>query len=111
MRLFVTSEKFKVKQVCRALGYRDFIALVGREMRGLDILREFDDLDHETRMFWFFNPQTTGLRLIDLDNHSLVLFTVEFPTEIFESDCVHSHKQYLSSLTWGLEKQNVYMYW
>ena len=68
---------------------RDFVALVGKEMRGLGIPRKLDDSDHETRMLWFFNPENTGLRRIDLDNWSLVLFTVEFPTEIFKSDlCV-----------------------
>ena len=75
-----------MKQVLGALGYRDFTALVGKEMRGLGIPREQDDADHETRMLWFFNPENTGLRRIDLDNWCLVLFTVEFPTEVFKSD-------------------------
>jgi len=70
--------KFKVKDVFRALGYRDFVALVGREMRGLGIPKELDDMDHETRMEWFFNRENTGLRRIDLHNHALVLFTEIF---------------------------------
>ena len=53
--------KFKVKQVRGALGYRDFTALVGKEMRGLGIPREQDDADHETRFLWVFNPENTGL--------------------------------------------------
>jgi hypothetical protein len=78
--------KCKVKDVFRALGYRDFVALVCKEMKGLGIPVTLDSADHKTRLKWFFNPVNTGLRRIDLDNHALVLFTVEFPTEIFKSD-------------------------
>ena len=78
--------KCKVKDVFRALGYRDFVALVGKEMKGLGIDRSLDSADHKARMAWFFDPVNTGLRRIDLDNHALVLFTLEFPTEIFKSD-------------------------
>ncbi len=73
--------KCKVKDVFRALGSRDFVALVGKEMKGLGI-----PVTHKTRMEWFFNPVNTGLRHIALDSHALVLFTLEFPTEIFKSD-------------------------
>jgi hypothetical protein len=55
-------------------------------MKGLGIPVTLDSADHKTRMEWFFNPVNTGLRRIDLDNHALVLFTLEFPTEIFKSD-------------------------
>ena len=78
--------KCKVGDVFRALGYRDFLTLVGKDMRGLGIPKELDEEDHETRLAWFFNPKHTGLRRLDLDNHALVLFTLEFPTEIFQSD-------------------------
>ena len=73
--------KCKVQEVFRVLGYRDFIALVGREMRGLDIPRHMSDMSHKTRLVWFFTHKNTGLRLIDLDNHLLVLITLEFPKE------------------------------
>ncbi len=62
------------------------MALVGKEMKGLGIDRSLDSADHKARMTWFFDPVNTGLRRIDLDNHGLVLFTLEFPTEIFKSD-------------------------
>ncbi len=78
--------KCKVNDVFRALGYRDFVALVGKDMKGLGIPASLDSVDHKTRMAWFFNPVNTGLRRIDLDNHALVLFTLEFPTEIFKPD-------------------------
>ena len=75
-----------MKEVLRVLGYRDFIALVGRAMRGLGISRHMDDMPHKTRLAWFFNRKNTGLRRIDLDNHVLVMFTLEFPKETWQSD-------------------------
>ncbi len=71
--------KCKVKDVFRALGSRDFVALVGKEMKGLGIPVTLDSADHKTRM-------DTGLQHIALDSHALVLFTLEFPTEIFKSE-------------------------
>jgi hypothetical protein len=38
------------------------------------------------RMAWFLSKSIRRKRLIDLDDHALVLFTFEFPTEIFKSD-------------------------
>ena len=78
--------KAKVKDVFRMLSMRDFIALVGLDLEGLGIPSSMDGRGHLTRLNWFLNPTNTGLRLVDLVNHGLVLFTLEFPSEIFRSD-------------------------
>ena len=72
--------------VFRVMGRRDLIALVGPELLGLGIPKEMDGRGHKDRFDWLFTPKNTGLRLRDLTNHTLVLFTVEFPTEYFMSD-------------------------
>ena len=78
--------KVKVGDVFRVMGRRDLIALVGPELLGLGIPTEMDGRGHKARFDWLFTPKNTGLRLLDLTNHALVLFTVEFPTEYFMSD-------------------------
>ena len=78
--------KVKVGEVFRVLGYRELIALVGPELQGLGIPRKMDHRGHKTRLDWLFTPKNTGLRIRDLGNHALVLFTVEFPSEYFMSD-------------------------
>ena len=78
--------KAKVKDVFRVLGMRDFISLVGHDLEGLGIPSSMDGRGHQTRLNWLFNPANTGLRLVDLVNHGLVLFTLEFPSETFQSD-------------------------
>ena len=65
---------------------KDFIALVGHDLEGLGIPKHMDGRGHQARLNWLFNPVNTGLRLVDLVNHDLVLFTLEFPSEIFQSD-------------------------
>lgn len=78
--------KAKVKDVFRVCGLKDLIALVGPGLEGLGLPEHMDGWDHQARIKWLFNPANTGLRLVDLTNHALVLFTVEFPSEVFKSD-------------------------
>ncbi len=78
--------KAKVKDVFRACGLKDLIALVGPGLEGLGLPEHMDGWDHQARIKWLFNPANTGLRLVDLTNHALVLFTLDFPSEVFKSD-------------------------
>ena len=78
----------KVGQVFRVLGYRDLIALVGPELKGLGIPGYMDHRGHQARLDWLFNLKNTGLRTRDLTNHALVFFTVEFPSKYFMSDYI-----------------------
>jgi hypothetical protein len=73
-------------EVFRILGYRDLIALVGPELQGLGIPGYMDHCGHQARLDGLFNPKNTGLRTLNLTNHALVLFTVEFPSKYFMSD-------------------------
>jgi hypothetical protein len=68
------------------LGYKDLIALVRTELQGLDLPRKMDHRGHKARLDWLFTPKNTGLRIRDLENHAIVLFTLEFPSEYFMSD-------------------------
>ena len=72
--------------VFRVCGMKDFIALVGPGLEGLRIPEHMDGRGHKARLNWLFNPTNTGLSLVDLVNHGLVLVTLEFPSEIFKSD-------------------------
>jgi hypothetical protein len=78
--------KAKVMDVFRVCGMKDFISLVGPGLEGLGIPEHMDGRGHQARLNWPFNPANTGLRLVDLVNHGLVVVTLEFPSEIFKSD-------------------------
>jgi hypothetical protein len=78
--------KAKVKDVFRVCGSKDLIALMGPGLEGLGLPEHMDGRGHQARLKWLFNPANTGLRLVDLTNHALVLFTLEFPSEVFKSD-------------------------
>jgi hypothetical protein len=78
--------KVKVGEVFWVLGYRDLMALVGPELQGLVIPRKMDHRGHKVRLDWIFTPKNPGLRIRDVENHALVFFTVEFPSEYFLSD-------------------------
>jgi hypothetical protein len=57
---------------------KDFISMVGHDLEDLGIPEYMDGRDHQARLNWLFNPVNTGHRLVDLVNHGLVLFTLEF---------------------------------
>jgi hypothetical protein len=78
--------KAKVKDVFRVCGLKDLIASVGPGLEGLGLPEHMDGRGHQARLKWLFNPTNTGLRLVDLTNHALVLLTLEFPSEVFKSD-------------------------
>jgi hypothetical protein len=62
---------------------QDFIAFVGHDLDGLGIPEYMDGRGHQARLNWLFYPVNTGLRIVDLANHALVLCTLEFPSENF----------------------------
>ena len=56
------------------------------DLEGLGIPNSMDGRGLQVRLNWFFNSDNTVLRLVDLVNHGLVMFTLEFPSEVFQSD-------------------------
>jgi hypothetical protein len=52
--------KAKVKEVLRVLGYRHFIALVGKKMTGLLILQSMDGMGHNARRKGSLTLSTRG---------------------------------------------------